>query len=232
MAATFPLLAHCHKLRHSPVRYWDLPQIYLMTLRLFFLKLNTFQFLTVLNRVIEITFFYFWNAPSFLFPMKEPVIEYLLKAKSVKKILLCPGQYVLGTFLNKALWFLLLLNQLLSQAAGGIYLSLRPAFPWNIREKNCPKPLHAKGCGHSFPYILLKIPFLISLDIINKANRSVPTAESIHISLLNFLCLIWTSFSFFFFFSYPINCWMEQSPVLFCTSDKSWSLILHSCTSY
>lgn len=67
--------------------------------------------------------------------MKEPVIEYILKAKSVKKILLCPGQYVLGTFLNKALWFLLLLNQLLSQAAGGIYLSLRPAFPWNIKEK-------------------------------------------------------------------------------------------------
>lgn len=31
-----------------------------------------------------------------------------------KKILLCPEQYVLGTFLNKGLWFFLLLNQLLS----------------------------------------------------------------------------------------------------------------------
>lgn len=79
-----------------------------------FTKIKYFSISYSMNIIVEITFFYFQNAHSFLFSMKEVVIEHVLEAKSIKKILLCPGQYVLGTFLNKGLWFYLLLNQLLS----------------------------------------------------------------------------------------------------------------------
>lgn len=80
MAATVPLLAHCHKLRHSPARYWDLSQNYLVTLRPLLLKLNTFQFLIVSKIIIAITVVYFQNARSFLFSMEEAEIEYILEA--------------------------------------------------------------------------------------------------------------------------------------------------------